>query len=86
MVPTSERFVGPESGRLVTLFYHSATGDGATSWLTASETMRCGHYTPATAECRAAWRHRTHWVMVQAAQIATQIQLLHCRELLLQSD
>ena len=47
MVPTSERFVGPESGRLVTLFYHSATGDGATSGLTATETMRCGHYTPA---------------------------------------
>jgi len=52
MVPTSERFVGPESGRLVTLFYHSATGDGATSGLTATETMRCGHYTPATAESR----------------------------------
>jgi len=67
MVPTSERFVGPESGRLVTLFYHSATGDGDTSGLTATETMRCGHYTPATAEYRAAWRHRTHWVMVQAA-------------------
>src|SRR5215469_431528 len=55
----------PKIGRLVTLFYHSATGDGATSGLTATETMRCGHYTPATAECRAAWRHRTHWVMVQ---------------------